>query len=468
MARIACPYCYTVQTFASGSECEGCHRDVPTSFIKAAQRIAPVYLATMGVTQHGKTVYLDSIAVTIENLGKITENTFHDYLDDDTFKTIRDIRVQVLQRQERKPTPPTENPVPLLINIHNFLDTSIIPLVIYDLAGEVFDDRSAIEYYTRAMQHVHTIWFVVSLADLKDDREGRTLSDLFNVYRAGMERINVDINGRNLLVVYSKADRISSSVPPEIRSYLQRDHYVDLATVSRRQAMENPLDYYAYLVEMRKISDMLLDYTYDEVPGGVPFINMVRQSRMNLRFAVTSAIGRDTGGGAGSNLQYRRWRVLDPLIWAIDLNKPISGKYGNVNIALILDVQAEGILGNDLSNDFFKALSVYGQVTTYFMGVTLAASGPGESPPEEQTKHSTPALIGPIMDQLGAQDRAILITGRPVRDLVDFDNVDVNKRLGVVTLRDGVVDWARSTTYVQQLTTVDAIVTKLMDSDNAR
>jgi len=465
MARIACPYCYTVQTFVSGNECEGCHRDVPRAFIKAAQRIAPVYLATMGVTQHGKTVYLDSIAVTIENLGKITEHTFHDYLDDSTFKSIRDIRVQVLQRQDRKATTPTENPEPLLINLHNFLDTSVIPLVIYDLAGEIFDDRSAIEYYTRAMQHVHTVWFVVSLADLREDKEGRTLSDLFNVYRAGMERIDVDANGRNLLVVYSKADRISSSVPAEIRSYLQRDPYVDLATLSRRQAMEHSLDYYSYLLEMRKISDLLFDYTYDEVPGGVPFINMVKQSGMNLRFTVTSAIGRDSSGGAGSNLQYRRWRVLDPLIWAIDLNKPI-GK--DANIALIIDASSDALFQNDFLDEFFKSLSKYGQVTIYFMGTTSAASSPSEMPPSEPPKHITPALIGPILDQLGTADRALLITARSVRDLPDFDNVDLRARLGIVAMRDGLVTWARSITYMQQLTPVDTIVSKLMDSGNNR
>lgn len=458
MARIACPYCYTVQTFEASLECIQCGRAVPRSFIKAARKNAPVYLATVGTTQHGKTTYLDSLMVTIENLGKISRDTYHDYLDDHTFDEVRSTRVQVQNQEKRDITPKTSQPEPLLISLHNFWDNEVNTLVMYDLGGEIFDRRDTIEDYAEPLRHAHTIWFFVSLYDLQhNDRQGRTISDLFNVYRTGMERLGVSTRGRNLLVIYTKADMMVDEWPDEVRRYLQSDPYADLAGLKRRELEGQELDEHAYTQKMLRLSDELKEYTYDDVEGGVPFINMVKQSGMNLAFCVTSSLGREVRGAASKLIEYRRFRVIDPLLWAIDRNRGLDG---DLKLTLVLDAgkNATQVFDNSLPTDFYNALSPLGAVSTYFLGTTASAVNVGAPPPTEKPEHNHPALIGPILDQAPPNGQIVVITERSIADLDDFDTPEWHKRLLICTFREGLIKWPRQEVLQRDRNAIESLV----------
>src|SRR5207253_1397931 len=80
--------------------------------------------------------------------------------------------------------------------------------------------------YLAALKLVSTTWFLISLRDLENDEKGRAITDLFNVYRSGMRKLQADLKGRTLIVIYTKADQVAFT--PEIEEYLASDPYQGL------------------------------------------------------------------------------------------------------------------------------------------------------------------------------------------------------------------------------------------------
>lgn len=440
MARIICPYCLNSQTFTRNNICEHCNQEVPPKYINSAKKRVPVWLVTVGNKQHGKTTYVDSMAVTVENLGKIAEGTYYSYLDTYTFDQIRQMRQEVQKGILPESTQSLETPQPLLINIHNFLGHEVNTLAIFDLAGEIFDNRSEIGRYATAIRHAQTIWFLVSLDDLIKDQEGRSISDLFEVYLAGMEQLGASIRGRNVLIVYTKADKLAQILPDEIRNYLRHDPYCNLKQMKRQEAAAHLLDDYAYEQEMRRVSDALEDFTYNDVEGGIALINMIKSSGMNLSFAITSSLGQDAAGRQmGTEIQ--RYRVLDPLIWALTLDR---GSKHETEVAILMDAGdgCETIYQNDLPAQVYDELLMRGaDATSYYMGQSQPAYQLGQRPTEGFPRRSGIRLIGPILDQLPKQVFAIALTTGPIMDLYDFFGTTWYDRLLVVNLSSEMTHW---------------------------
>jgi hypothetical protein len=463
MAKLACPYCHHVQIFDREGACEECGNFVSRAFLAATAKSPPVYLATVGFTQHGKTTYLDSLTTMIENLGKISDRTYHEYLDDYTFDEVRHMRWEVQHRQIPESTQADRKPMPLQIGIYNFLDQPANTLVIYDLGGEVFDRKSDIQRFALPMQNVHTIWFFISVHDLEnppsitDWEDGgrpflRSLSDLFSVYRSGMERLGVQLKGRNLLIVYTMADKIVSRLPEHVRNYIREDKFFDLARKKHSEARNLTFDPYAYMRDVLAISSELEDWTYD-IEGGTAFINMVKDSGMNVVFTITSSIGRQSDPHTDRMIDFRRYRVLDPLIWAMLHNKAIGGER---RILLVLDnhPSAKQVFENDLPYHLFDYLSGKGTVVTFFLGSNTSVSRPGVRPPDSPPDEPGPSLIGPLLEAQDDDALVLLVLDRPdgdspqwvVPDLVDFDTQKWRKRIGILSFQDGLTPWEHSRT----------------------
>lgn len=457
MAKLACPYCHHVQLFDEKADCENCGNEVTPQFLRAAAKTPPIYLATVGFTQHGKTTYLDSLMTMVENLGKISDRTYHEYMDDPTFEKVQRMRKQVQQREVPESTRATRDVQPMLVSLHNFLDQPVHPVILYDLGGEVFDRKADIQRFAEPMKNAHTIWFFVSVYDLENpDEQGRgedfirSLSDLFAVYRSGMERLGVSLKGRNLLIVYTKADQVANQLPAQVRNYLRSDKYYDLARLKRSEARGLGFDPDAYLRDILEISDELREWTYD-IEGGTPFINMLDESGMNVLFTVTSSIGRQSDPNTDRMIEFRRYRVLDPLLWALLHNRAIGG---DRMIALILDsaAGADHVYANDLPHHAFDYLSGQGNVTTYYLGQATSVSRAGSRPPDAAPEDPHPSLIGPILDSLDDKDAVVIVLDRPDHDgtsdvLIDLEDYDIpawRRRIVILTFQEGLVTWERS------------------------
>jgi hypothetical protein len=447
-AKIACPYCHAVQKFEGRTDCEKCDNEVPRNFIKAAQKEAPVYLATVGFTAHGKSTFLDSLAVQIENLGKISDSTFHEYFDSHTLRSIQETRTVVQRKDKREITQAQGSPPPLLMGVYNFMERVANTLVVYDLGGEIFSlDYDEIERYAEPMQHAHTVWFFVSIQDLRHvttspgNEHIRTLSDLFSLYRAGMERLGIRMRGRNLLVIYTKADALATELPPTVRKYLQDDQYTTLSSLRRSEVRKKGIGFDSddYFEQMQEISQELEDYTYDEIQGGVAFVNMVKDTGMNLKFSITSSIGRGSNANVDRTLDYKRYRVLDPLVWALKLNQGIGeGR----SIALIIDHDKQ-LYGAEVVASFFNALDVEGTVSTYSLGNQESLVEVNTEPPQELPEVDSPHLIGPILEQLSLETHIFVLVGNTnsspltvsagIHDLPDYNTDNWRKRMHLVT-----------------------------------
>jgi hypothetical protein len=436
--NVICPYCGSKQTFAgSNNICSNCGNEVSRKYLDNVRKRPPVWMVTVGNTRHGKTTYVDSLTVSVENLGKISPRTFSTYLDNTTFEKIRAIRREAQEGILPEPTV-IDRPRPLLMSLPNFLDHDSNTLVIYDLAGEIFDRPDEIEKWADAIKHAETIWFLISLSDLEKDKEGRSIGDLVQIYVDGMANLGAKLKGRRVLVVFTKGDVLAQRLPPTIRKYLAEDPYSKLAQMSMAEAKSRPFDEYAYLRELHTISDELRAYTYDHVSGGPNLINMIEYYGMDLSFTIVASIPGADGQTVGTNSP--RFRVIDPLIWSLSSSQ---GDREETTIALILDASqsSSAVFADDLPGTFFDCLqSNNADVNSYYLGRREPIVNLSQRPEKSPRRSSLP-MIGPILDQLSPNAYALAVVNGPIHDLVDYQYSSWHDRLFIVTLTDQAQDW---------------------------
>lgn len=439
MALITCPYCLTQREFRS-ARCENpeCGRDLPKQYFDGASKQEPIWLVSFGPPQVGKTRFISSMSLAAENLSKVARGAFMNYLDDDTRKAIAKMRVQDREGQANPgSTQWHDRPVPLLLMISNFPPKRSNVVVIYDLPGELVDVASSKPEYARAVQKAQTVWFMVSLDDLEQDPSGRSMVDLFIVYQQMMDALNVPIEGRTILVTYTKADRMlrhedDLRLPDQVFDYLADDPYDQIK--EKRGADLPAFDEDAYFADMQRIDQVLREYTADIVPGGGSFISMAEANGAQVFFTMNSALGGDPNPQGQAGHEIRRIRVLDALIWAMKLS---GTRASALEATLILPATENNqVYGSNLPLQFFEALKRNGaSVTSYYMGEMEPAFNAGAAPVNPHPASRVP-LIGPILDKLSTQRPTIVLLDDAVPyDLNDFVDTSWNDYLLVVTQR---------------------------------
>jgi len=393
---------------------------------------------TIGFSQHGKTTYLAALTLMLEELSKVWENVYYVPLDQSTTEKIREMRREAAEGKLPAPTQMHDEPRlqdlprPLLLDICDMPRFGSRCLVMHDVAGEVYVSLDKVNEYVPAIKQANTIWFLVSLPDLKEDKDGKTITELFNAYRSGMESLRIDLRGRNLIVVYTKGDALDR--PADVDEYLMGDPLKGL----RRKGMDpsefQNLSLDDYLEKMGNISRRLETYTKQEVPGGTTFISMVKAKGMNLAFCITSALGEGAEKGSGQLLHADgfRYRVLDPFFWALTLEKDTGSK----NFGLVLDASSKsaGVYGEALPTAVWERLSDYGEITTYFLGKATPASQPGQRPPEAAPRVARLRLLAPILEQAPPDMRFLVISSGRIIDLADCLDSPWRDRIVLVTV----------------------------------
>jgi hypothetical protein len=445
MPRIICPYCLDVQSFSKTLVCAKCQAQVPDKYIENSRKANPVWLVTFGFPQHGKTSFINSLTVDIENLNKIARDSDYSFLDDFTRLQIREIRKGAKESVVRiASTNAKAKPQPLLIAINDFLDRPSNTLVIYDMPGEVVADPTLSPETANAIKNAETVWFFVSLTDLADDTLGYSILDLFDVYQQAMKSMNVSIKDRNILVIYTKVDRMYSSpdkfpLSDRIMAYLENDPYNRLkASSSKKLKQLNKAD---CVSELNEISEALEEFTSDYVEGGGSFISRIHKSGAKLSFSIISAIGEEnTTGETSAGTEVQHIRVLDPLIWALTQRR--DGR-NDRSVSLLMDVSAESgpIYASGWPGQFYDALTSSNlSVLSYYMGTVTPAFDTGQSPTGKNQPDSALRLIGPILDRAEENSLAVAIISSNMIDLNDYMYSTWDERLLVVTLSKELAD----------------------------
>ena len=436
MRRIDCPYCLTPQTFRRSDICEACNQRVPHQYIEIARAREPIWIVAYGPPKHGKSSLLSSTTFLVEHLGMLAPHAFHTYLDDRTITRIA--AAQHRQRTGQGPEPVTtlvDKPEPLLIALRNFpKDNDSQVLVIFDLGGELavsitqrlMVDRKQLPMYTRALAKAKTVWFIVSLYDIQKDmvETGKSINNLFFGYEQTMGHLGAPLDGHDILVTYTKADKLLSldttnllTLPDLISDYLRDDPYYNLGNPGTTRPPL--LDADKYVEEMGRISQELDKFTRYSVPEGQALVSMADGNRVNIRFTMNSALGSDNGAHNTTGTQIRRFRVLDTLLWALQLNNTVRH---TASAALILPAQTQkGSSILDLATavaDILHTNNIHAD--TYHVGETRPAAAADNASGEKQRAGRVP-LVGPILDRLPADCIVIILADEVLPlDLDDF------------------------------------------------
>jgi hypothetical protein len=437
MARVICPFCLKQHDMTSS--CPDTGEIAPPTFVKEYDTVKPLWLVTIGFKQHGKTTYLAALTLMLEKLSIVLDDVFADALDQPTIDAIRRMRIEAKEGKLSGPTVERPSYRPLLLSMYNLPESGSRCLVMYDIAGEAYTalDKTLVP----AIRHCTTTWFLISLSDLPEDKEGKTITELFKVYRNGMENMKVDLRGRNLVVVYTKADKEPAT--KEIKEYLRLDPFQNLTLSSGSLLSAQDFSLHDYIDRMRAMSNYLRDYTRTRVDGGASFINMVKAQGMNLEFCVTSALGQGAENGAQRLREdAKRFRVLDPFFWAIALDMTENAR----SISLVMDAAEAEVYQRALGA--WDIIANHGDVTTYFLGQTTPAGIPGQRPPAAAPRQDYQHLIGPILENAAPDTRMIVMTSNRILDLMDFYNSSWRDRLVLVPLTDDArQDWPRTAVY---------------------
>ncbi|MDW8300070.1 MAG: hypothetical protein RML95_12125 [Anaerolineae bacterium] len=448
-----CPFCTKQHDFSRFPfSCPETGREVPMTFIREYRSTPPLWLVSVGFSGHGKTVYQSALTLMLEQISAVWEGVYNRYLDPETNRIVREWRHQALTGEQPRPNPAQQLPPPILMSVYNIPTYGSRCVVMYDISGEVFESLDLVNSdpnFIAVLRHVDTVWFLISLKDLLsfDNQQGgmHTMQDLFNAYMTGMEQLGARMQGRNLIVVYTKADAVF--FPPEVRAYLAEDELRDLTNPASELILPTAWDMNAYVARMEHISELLLQYTRKNIRGGAAFINIARSHGMNLKFCVTSALGRSPDGETHVMREAAtRYRVLDPFIWALHLQreKP-TGSY-----ALVLDAGqgADPAYQHNLPRKLFELIHEHGDVTTYFMGEAKPTSLAGQQPPERPPRTARPRLIGPIVDRLAPDTTVVILASGRTRDLADFrQSARRHKLLLVVFDEDDTTEWEHKFIY---------------------
>lgn len=462
--EITCPVCLTPLT--ESQEVCACGFKLPLDYYRTCQEAPPLAIAAIGYSTHGKTHLLASILQRLYDLARrprTLDPVTLQVMDDHT-NTLLSMWMdhaktgKLLDRTEPPrrggPDVKPEPPVPMILRVSGLMPERT--LLVYDVAGEVFNSTERIEKYLPALRDIQTVWFLVSPTDVEKRPSGEVnqneasptgnLGFLFTCYDAAMRKLKFRIEDRNAVVILTKCDRLKARAS-EILQYLDSDPLLTAPVTGAA-----PYGIRACEAELRHISETVQDYVSgvgeEEQPnaGDVQILTGLLSKKMRVSFCVTSALGRrplrDTLGQIDPELTgpWQPKRVLDPLIWTLLLEK----EQRTVHTHVVLDTHTEGsntypVCGEAPLPELLweKLVPDQQHVRFWAMGRSAPASAPGQRPPDAPPRQRRLCLLGPLLEPLSQRDHPegliVLITNNVITDLDDYRQTARGKQLLLVT-----------------------------------
>ena len=439
--------------------------DLPHNFAEKCAAAPPLWIATAGFSSHGKTVFLSALSLILDQLGDMLPDFGCVPMNQQTMDRIRDMRAEAKAGEVSGPTQPAQ-PEPLLFQLDGVPQSEgrssreARMLVIYDAAGEFFSSLEQLKENVPALPYVSTIWFLVSLKDLKESKEHVTLPDLFQSYQVAMEQEGINLKKRRVIVTYTKAELIQNILPSQVVKYLSDDPFRDLTLGKSLPLNGFSLD--EYINEADEISQLLEEFTKGQ-PGGRQFINMVHRQGMELKFCATSALGQSPDGHTGNLVERAtRYRVLDPLFWTLRGGEPPTPN-GRKRMVLVLDSSqsSERIYAGGRPQSMWEAMGARGETVSHYLGRMRPVGYAGQQPPSKAAQNKHMRLIGPILDRAPQDSYVLVLSQGKITDLDDFCRTAWRDRLlvGVTEEKDEEI-WPHSF-VMRDSDDADAIVSRL-------
>lgn len=293
-----CPFCLIDVRFAQGPppSCPECGEPVPTLYVRDYESCPPVVLSMVGLSGHGKTVFLASLLYELDRIHSRWPNFSYQPLDESGMKTLEEAQT-ALARGNLPQSSPKVFPRPVILRLDGVPQLNSCHLLLYDTAGEVFERKAELlEYGRYALRSPYVVW----LLSLTEGELRHDLLKLLTVYADTRAEDPTGDRPQTLLLVLTKTDRLRDrpDLPEAFQELLSgRSDATPMSTEERQ-----------------KISGALLNWLEQQSE----FTNIVRRARHlfhEVACTAVSALGSDPQG-QDQNISVAPRAVLQPLLWA--------------------------------------------------------------------------------------------------------------------------------------------------------
>jgi len=295
--------------------CRECREQVPALYVQDYRGYPPIVTSAVGFRQHGKTVYFAALFYALKKL-RLPQHWpafFTMALNEDSLDTIYG-NVRMLEQGLLPNSTPKNFPRPTMLRVEDLpvFRQKDWTLLFYDTGGEAFEKPSQLVQFASYVRRAQTVMLLISISDLDDP--AREMQRLLNTYVVGMRELGSRTEDQHLVVVYTKADRMPADIPHWKRNWPGLHHYL----------VEGSIDTLAhargYLKKMRQVSSWLHEFSASELHAH-EFLNAAEFHFRSVAFSMVSALGTEPDQGRMA-VQLVPRRILDPLLWTIELSRP--------------------------------------------------------------------------------------------------------------------------------------------------
>jgi|CXWL01.1.fsa_nt_gi hypothetical protein len=316
---IHCPFCLKENPYTGINRNCSCGKEAPAAYINEISETKPLWVHTVGFTGHGKTVYLSLLMSFIEKIAYIWTGSYYRPLNDDALVHIQECREKIREgAMPIKTMHQADFPTPVLTQLKGMKRWQDRCLIMHDLAGEDYATIQNTSEAGKFIKFAPTSLFLVSLSELGTNGNHQNISDLFNIYISALDRMGAPSVGRNIIIVFTKAD-VLDNLPKQVLQYLSEDQlWDDLSKLKRHDFNETYME--SYVQFMHYISNELRQFTIDKIDAGLQLISAAEGKGINLRFCVTSALGSPTNSQNAMTVPISPKRIFDPLFWILEMD----------------------------------------------------------------------------------------------------------------------------------------------------
>lgn len=283
-----CPFCLqTVQRFREaarqdgrrGYDCPQCNEAVPLRYVQEYDRYPPVVLSLVGLPGHGKTVYLSSLLYALNRFTTQCPEFSYAPLDEEGMSVVRE-KQRALEEGHLPQSTRKVFPRPVILRLENVPRLGSWHLLVYDMAGEVFQQVSQLTQYAGYVVRSRVVVWLVSLRDVQHPSE---LEDFLTRYVQGLLEIGGNPKEQTLFVVLTKGDELVAQevVPEIIREFLTKKHAEAILEEVGDAGRTVPA------VGLSQAIEAWLEHRR----GYTNFVRRARQEFRRVEYSVVSALG---------------------------------------------------------------------------------------------------------------------------------------------------------------------------------
>lgn len=304
-----CPFCLSEVIFQENVEgsrisyfCPECKEGIPVLYVQEYKRYPPLVVNAIGFRGHGKTVYFASLfyALRKQQLSRFWKGFHTMCLTEESLEIVLK-NVNMLEEGFLPESTPKNFPRPTIVRLQGIPTYPNRTLLFYDTSGEAFEKASQLVQFASFVKKAQKVLFLLSISDMED--VGMEMHNLLNTYIIGMSDLGGKTKTQELIVVYTKADKISNY----LNKFSKVIDYLREGTVDGLSNMKN------YHKKMREISEELYQFTQKTIKA-YEFINAAEVHFQAVHFCIISALGANPQGDRLAVTITPR-RIFDPLFW---------------------------------------------------------------------------------------------------------------------------------------------------------